>query len=177
MAHFADLGAHCSLVTCKQKDFLPFTCELCSRIFCLDHRTYESHNCPHNRAETVAIICPRCQKSLRVPPGEDSSMVFERHSRTECKPAQRIELCPVPSCNKKLTQSGSVVCSKCRCRVCLAHRYEDAHPCDDLRRGRGRLVYWLCLSCKVNNAGLLCAKCGRSRPAEQVTKPDFCVIL
>ena len=38
MTEFADLGARCSLETCKQQDFLPFVCDACNRTFCLEHR-------------------------------------------------------------------------------------------------------------------------------------------
>lgn len=43
MTEFYNLGAHC--YKCKTKDFLPFKCDLCNHVFCLEHRTYEAHNC------------------------------------------------------------------------------------------------------------------------------------
>jgi hypothetical protein len=27
-------------------DFLPFTCDCCSNVFCLEHRSYDAHRCP-----------------------------------------------------------------------------------------------------------------------------------
>lgn len=42
---FSHIGHHCKASGCKQLDFLPFTCELCSNRYCLDHRKPESHKC------------------------------------------------------------------------------------------------------------------------------------
>ena len=40
-----DIGKICQFECCKIKDFLPFKCEYCKNIYCLDHRTYLSHKC------------------------------------------------------------------------------------------------------------------------------------
>lgn len=40
-----DIGKHCNLDICKQRDYLPFQCDLCKNWYCLDHRTYKSHEC------------------------------------------------------------------------------------------------------------------------------------
>ncbi|XP_047375108.1 AN1-type zinc finger protein 1 isoform X3 [Sciurus carolinensis] len=67
-------------------DFLPFLCDGCSGIFCLEHRSRESHGCPeviiNERLKTdkpksypcsfkncvekelVAVICPYCEKNF-----------------------------------------------------------------------------------------------------------------
>lgn len=42
---FSDIGAHCELEGCNQKDFLPFECEYCHKKFCLEHRLVAKHNC------------------------------------------------------------------------------------------------------------------------------------
>lgn len=39
-----DIGKNCS--KCNQLDFLPFKCEFCNSVFCSNHRTLESHQCP-----------------------------------------------------------------------------------------------------------------------------------
>ena len=43
---------HCRRSDCNQVDFLPFECDCCHNVFCLEHRTYQAHSCP--TAGTVA---------------------------------------------------------------------------------------------------------------------------
>ena len=95
MTHFSDLGIHCSLSECKQKDFLPFACEFCKKAFCLAHRTQEGHECQNMRPVTSVVVCPICRKSLRVSNFEDPDLVWEQHARSSCKPGSEIEICPV----------------------------------------------------------------------------------
>ena len=60
------IGRHCAVETCMQLDFLPFTCDCCSRTFCLDHRNYAAHACPDAKSkETEVIVCPVCAKGAR----------------------------------------------------------------------------------------------------------------
>lgn len=40
-----DIGKHCDLKDCKRLDFLPFECDGCSGIFCLDHKGRTAHAC------------------------------------------------------------------------------------------------------------------------------------
>lgn len=42
---FPKVGTHCAIDTCKQDDFLPFTCTHCTEIFCKNHFNIVSHNC------------------------------------------------------------------------------------------------------------------------------------
>lgn len=42
---FNEIGAHCELKNCNQKDFLPFECEFCHKKYCLEHRLPIKHNC------------------------------------------------------------------------------------------------------------------------------------
>ncbi len=90
MASDADLlglGEHCSVGSCRQIDFLPFTCDCCKRVFCLEHRTYEAHSCPSagSRATTL-IVCPLCAKAVHLTPGQDPNVAFEAHQRAGCDP-------------------------------------------------------------------------------------------
>ena len=90
MAEFPDLGAHCSVKTCKQRgeylllvimiylcfylllDFLPFTCDGCKKKYCLDHRTRECHECIESNKDIVeALFCPLCNQSISIKRGED----------------------------------------------------------------------------------------------------------
>jgi len=175
MAQFSDLGATCSMPACKQQDFLPFVCDLCQKKFCLDHRTSISHHCPHSRPEVNALICPKCHKTVKVRTGDDQDMLLEAHFARQCKPSSETKSCPVKGCDKKLTDSGSVVCPKCKARVCLVHRYEDTHSCPkgDGRpsspgRAHGMVPEWTCHNCKIKNAGTSyrCQKCSTIRSAD-----------
>ncbi|KAK2859580.1 hypothetical protein Q5P01_004200 [Channa striata] len=40
-----DIGKHCQIESCSLKDFLPFICDSCSGVFCLEHRSREAHSC------------------------------------------------------------------------------------------------------------------------------------
>lgn len=40
-----DIGKHCGLKDCKRLDFLPFECDGCSGVFCLDHKGRTAHAC------------------------------------------------------------------------------------------------------------------------------------
>ena len=40
-----NIGEHCQLEECNQLDFLPFKCDLCKKIFCLKHKSYDDHKC------------------------------------------------------------------------------------------------------------------------------------
>ncbi|XP_022410707.1 AN1-type zinc finger protein 1 isoform X2 [Delphinapterus leucas] len=81
-----DIGRHCRVEQCRQRDFLPFVCDGCSGIFCLEHRSRESHSCPEvtvierlksdthtsypcsfkdcAERELVPVMCPYCEKNF-----------------------------------------------------------------------------------------------------------------
>jgi AN1-type zinc finger protein 2 len=54
----------CSFRGCAERnDFLPFTCNGCSKKFCLDHHKSDQHNCPvPPRDDKYAPTCPMCQQ-------------------------------------------------------------------------------------------------------------------
>lgn len=132
---FLDLGKHCEHPGCNQHDFLPFKCDSCSKVFCLQHRSYRTHECPvAGSRDTHAIECPICAGSIRVTGTEDVNVAFERHSKSLCNPARRKQRkhkkrCGAAHCHKKLTLTNTVTCDVCRIEVCLTHRYPDAHSC------------------------------------------------
>ncbi|KAG1327026.1 zinc finger AN1 domain-containing stress-associated protein 12 [Cocos nucifera] len=80
---FPDLGAHCDHENCNQLDFLPFTCDGCQKVFCLEHRTYKAHGCPkaeHN--SRMVVVCRVCSMSIEKKAGEEDSTILERHERS-----------------------------------------------------------------------------------------------
>ncbi|KAL6141429.1 hypothetical protein ACLB2K_059717 [Fragaria x ananassa] len=132
---FPDLGKHCSVVECQQIDFLPFTCDSCFKVFCLEHRSYIKHNCPKgDRQNVTVVICPLCAKGVHLIPDEDANITWERHVNTDCDPsnyekATKKKKCPVPGCREVLTFSNTIKCRDCMADHCLKHRFGPDHKC------------------------------------------------
>lgn len=38
-------GTECSYKYCRIRDFLPFTCSLCNKPYCLEHSKSKDHEC------------------------------------------------------------------------------------------------------------------------------------
>ena len=71
-----------TLLVCRQKDFLPFTCDCCQKTFCLEHRTYKAHSCPNaESSRETTVVCPLCARLISIAIGADPNEVFERHTR------------------------------------------------------------------------------------------------
>ncbi|KAK9921874.1 hypothetical protein M0R45_030368 [Rubus argutus] len=132
---FPDLGKHCFVVECQQIDFLPFTCDSCHKVFCLEHRSYIKHNCPKGDKQNVTVvICPLCAKGVHLIPDEDPNITWERHVNTDCDPsnyekATKKKKCPVPGCREILTFSNTIKCRDCMADHCLKHRFGPDHKC------------------------------------------------
>lgn len=132
---FPDLGKHCSVQDCNQLDFLPFTCDVCRQVFCLEHRSYSKHHCPNATEKDVTVlVCPLCAKAVRLVPNEDPNLTWDQHVRTSCDPSnyakvQKKPRCPVRGCRENLTFSNKMVCKDCKQEVCLKHRFGPDHNC------------------------------------------------
>ncbi|MED6110171.1 hypothetical protein PIB30_040506 [Stylosanthes scabra] len=131
---FPDLGKHCQQQGCNQLDFLPFTCEGCKQVFCLEHRTYKSHSCPnsdHNSRKV--IICEICSMSIEITGhvGQDEEAILKKHQNSgTCDPKNKKKpVCPVKRCKEVLTFSNSSTCKTCHVKVCLKHRFPADHAC------------------------------------------------
>ncbi|XP_070575815.1 AN1-type zinc finger protein 1-like [Ptychodera flava] len=94
-----DVGKHCSVNTCKQLDFLPFTCNGCSRIFCLEHHSLGSHSCTQENMVN-------CKPSVEGPKSYS---------------------CSLESCSSK--ELMPVICEHCQQQFCLNHRHQQDHSC------------------------------------------------
>lgn len=129
------LGSHCSVPACQQIDFLPFTCDCCSNIFCLQHRTYVSHSCQQaGSRDTHTIVCPICAKAVKLNADEDPHAVFDRHTQTYCDPTNYAKVhqrprCPAKGCREKLGAINTYTCKECSTQVCLKHRFPEDHQC------------------------------------------------
>lgn len=132
---FPNLGKHCSVEDCKLIDFLPFTCDSCHQVFCLEHRSYGKHHCPNaNKHDVTVVICPLCAKGVRLIPDEDPNITWESHVNTECDPsnyekATKKRKCPVRGCREILTFSNTIRCRDCILEHCLKHRFGPDHNC------------------------------------------------
>lgn len=58
-------SSRCAYHLCDSIDFLPFQCDSCLRMYCLEHSTYSNHECEFSASkDKVAIVCPLCRKTL-----------------------------------------------------------------------------------------------------------------
>ncbi|KAJ4826432.1 Zinc finger AN1 domain-containing stress-associated protein 12 [Turnera subulata] len=131
---FPDLGRHCQHSDCNQLDFLPFKCDGCQNVFCLEHRSYKSHECPksdHNSRKVV--VCEICSMSIETTGQEEDDVkkMLERHEKSgNCDPAKKKKpTCAVRRCREILTFSNTSTCKTCQLKVCLKHRFPADHPC------------------------------------------------
>ena len=75
------LGESCSHTSCSRLDFLPYKCDLCSKIFCEDHRVYENHDCPERyKVDAQVPVCPKCGDIIPMKPGEDPNFKVNNSS-------------------------------------------------------------------------------------------------
>ncbi|KAF6101723.1 zinc finger AN1-type containing 1 [Phyllostomus discolor] len=105
-----DIGLHCQLEHCRQRDFLPFVCDGCSGIFCLEHRSRESHSCPE-----VTVIKERLKSDM--------------HTSYPCSYKECVEKELVP-----------VICPYCEKNFCLRHRHQSDHECEKLEIPKPRMA-------------------------------------
>ncbi|XP_024024311.1 zinc finger AN1 domain-containing stress-associated protein 12 [Morus notabilis] len=132
---FPDLGKHCQHSDCHQLDFLPFNCDGCQKVFCLEHRSYKSHECPKSdHGSRKVVVCEICSASIETTgrDGEGEKMLLEKHAKSgSCDPnREKKPTCPVRRCKEALTFSNSSVCKTCHLKVCLKHRFPADHACN-----------------------------------------------
>ncbi|GAU50583.1 hypothetical protein TSUD_283140 [Trifolium subterraneum] len=131
---FPDLGKHCQHLDCHQLDFLPFTCDGCKQVFCVEHRSYKSHECQkqdHNSRKVV--VCEECSMSMEITnnTGENEETILKKHHTSrKCDPSKKKKpTCPVKRCKEILTFSNTSTCKTCHIKVCLKHRFAADHAC------------------------------------------------
>jgi predicted nucleic acid binding AN1-type Zn finger protein len=134
-----ELGEHCSMPGCNQKDFLPFKCDVCSRKLCLQHRSYLNHECEGAESKNcTSIACPICSKTIRFTKTENIDLIWEQHYINGClqKPEKAAPRKSCPICNTKLGLANLFHCKLCNREVCLSHRSPEDHNCGSLHRKR-----------------------------------------
>jgi len=138
---FDYVGQHCQFIGCKQKDFLPFTCNNCKKNLCLTHRSTVGHNCEGTIVKDfTSIECPMCSKTIKFDKSEDPNVVWDDHFISKCSPPSIDERpkvqtrCGRNGCTTILGLSNSFSCPKCGRKVCLSHRIPEDHNCQVVDR-------------------------------------------
>ncbi|KAM3286645.1 zinc finger AN1 domain-containing stress-associated protein 12 [Capsicum chacoense] len=132
---FPDLGRHCQLSDCHQLDFLPFTCHACHKVFCVEHRSCKSHECPKADFNSrKVLVCEICSVSIETTgcKNEDDKAILQKHETSgDCDPKKKKKkpTCPVKRCKGILTFSNTSTCKTCQIQVCLKHRFPADHDC------------------------------------------------
>ena len=129
---FPELGAHCQHSDCNQLDFLPFKCDGCLKVFCLEHRSCKSHQCPNSDHKSRRVfVCETCAISIEIIHGEDKKAIQEKHDESgDCDPTKKKKpTCSVRRCKEILTFSNTITCKSCHVKVCLKHRFPANHAC------------------------------------------------
>ncbi|XP_073155131.1 zinc finger AN1 domain-containing stress-associated protein 12 [Henckelia pumila] len=134
---FPDLGSHCQHADCHQLDFLPFSCQACHKVFCLEHRSYVSHDCPNSDCGSrKVVVCEICSHAIETTghSEEEEKKILEKHEALgECDPKKKKKpMCPVRRCREVLTFSNTSSCRICHIKVCLRHRFPTDHNCGNL---------------------------------------------
>jgi len=122
---------HCSLPECNDLDFLPFTCDKCSKVFCKLHRQYANHNC-YYREEAVNVLptCPICLQKISVGAKESPDEVMDLHIRSGCQRSVLSAIKKEPRCGyPKCKKPQFIQCKKCHFKFCPKHRFPDQHNC------------------------------------------------
>uniref|UniRef100_A0A8C9FM39 Zinc finger AN1-type containing 1 n=1 Tax=Pavo cristatus TaxID=9049 RepID=A0A8C9FM39_PAVCR len=104
------LGQHCGVPDCRQLDFLPFVCDGCSGVFCLQHRSRDAHGCS--------------EVNIR-----NNSVKPDQH---------RSYLCSYKDCHAK--ELLPVLCPYCEKHFCLRHRHQSDHECEKLDTPKPRMA-------------------------------------
>ncbi|KAJ6332771.1 hypothetical protein OIU77_008761 [Salix suchowensis] len=132
---FPDLGRHCEHSECNQLDFLPFNCDGCRKVFCLEHRSSKSHDCPKSDHKSrKVVVCETCSASIETTGCDEDTekAVMEKHEKSgDCDPRKKKKkpTCAVKRCKEILTFSNTSTCKTCQLKVCLKHRFPADHAC------------------------------------------------
>ncbi|XP_058112122.1 zinc finger AN1 domain-containing stress-associated protein 12 [Magnolia sinica] len=131
---FPELGKHCQQSSCNQLDFLPFNCDACLMVYCVEHRSYKSHDCPKaERQSRTVVVCSSCSMSIERDGSKDDKIILEQHQQSgNCNPSNKKKpTCPVKRCKQVLTFSNTAACKICHQKVCLKHRFPSDHACNN----------------------------------------------
>ena len=95
-ADLLSLGSVCASPGCGTRDFLPFRCSFCRKVYCLEHRTHPGCG-PES---TRVLVCPICSMAVRIAPSgggggggggdeglteEAAAAAFDAHARSKVR--------------------------------------------------------------------------------------------
>ncbi|KAG7158346.1 AN1-type zinc finger protein 2A-like [Homarus americanus] len=136
------IGTHCSQPSCRQLDFLPFTCNLCKKEFCVDHHKYDAHNCTESyQADVQVPICPLCEQPVPSKRGQPPDLAVNDHMENNCKNKKKkiyTNKCSASGCKTK--EMIPVSCDSCKQNFCLRHRHTVDHDCKGPPTARERAL-------------------------------------
>lgn len=127
---FSDVGAHCEVEVCRERDFLPFVCTFCRGTYCLAHRSCGHHSCPVGSAgehDGSTVECPVCGQVVAAKKGEKLDAAVATHLDGGCRSTSRAVQCNAPRCRN--SEVLKVQCTDCRKLYCVAHRWPQDHEC------------------------------------------------
>ena len=145
---FSTLGQHCSIPSCHQLDFLPFKCDYCSNLYCLQHRSIQSHQCTHTSDIGKTIpTCAICQQKIYIPANAEPDNIMNQHISSNCtthlfnniqehvKQVKNNKLhCDYINTSTQIKCSNknnyeTLRCKLCHNQYCLTHRDIYSHQC------------------------------------------------
>ena len=131
---FEDLGARCSLPSCRLQDYLPYKCPHCHQNFCHAHRNASSHNCISNTktAKKAVVECHDCGQVLGTSLSDtESARLLTSHYRKGCSKAKTKGGIHggCKGCRKKVGFGGGMRCQYCRENFCVDCRLPQDHGC------------------------------------------------
>ena len=98
---FSHVGKHCSLKFCNLRDFLPYTCNYCSAVFCHEHFRPDSHKCkPYKKLQKKYKY--KIKKKLKT---------------------KKFKRCFYKKCKEKLYNPK--ICTTCNNYFCISHRFHE----------------------------------------------------
>ncbi|XP_067568081.1 AN1-type zinc finger protein 1 isoform X4 [Pseudorca crassidens] len=136
-----DIGRHCQVEQCRQRDFLPFVCDGCSGIFCLEHRSRESHSCH----EVCTIQCIGSAGAELQIWRADCKVILGFSTAWRVTVIERLKSdthtsypCSFKDCAER--ELVPVMCPYCEKNFCLRHRHQSDHECEELEIPKSRMA-------------------------------------
>ncbi|KAI3383663.1 hypothetical protein SNEBB_009251 [Seison nebaliae] len=126
------IGKYCSYKYCRQLDFTPAICKACKKTFCMEHLSYEKHQCPEQyQIDRTVPFCPICNEAVNVKDNETADLAVNRHIEQGCKKSDKkmsnIQPCSVKRCRNE--NKIRVECEVCHKKFCIEHRHPMDHKC------------------------------------------------
>jgi AN1-type zinc finger protein 2 len=126
---FDELGTQCALTSCRQHDFLPFTCHQCQRRFCAAHHRNHDGCSTVASAQRVPLVCKTCAIVIQVVADDCPTSERAAHiAAHDCSKARQKSMrCQHPGCRTR--PLVRIECRTCSKRYCFSHRSELDHEC------------------------------------------------